>query len=294
MKQRIRHPGVTLSEVLVVVAAMVLLTVLAVPATRKIVASFESASGVRRVIAAALANARAIAAKEQCYAGIRFQQDLNGDQYMIFIIHDPADPPTAAQLAADPQRTGTGLANGFRALDGRKPIKLPATVGVADLRLVYNRRVVGGEYLCDEMRVDSDQLLNDQADTDDLVSMGLVAKEREFSYFTSDCSTFSVVFSPAGRLVVHQVWVRNRTGRTGDTSPDDVFNTLNQIDMGVGMFCQDDYPALGFGFEHSRNCFIVYEKKRLEAAPASSRWTSYLGQCDMLYVNPHTGELVND
>ena len=92
MKQRIRHPGVTLSEVLVVVAAMVLLTVLAVPATRKIVASFESASGVRRVIAAALANARAIAAKEQCYAGVRFQQDLNGDQYMIFIIHDPDDP----------------------------------------------------------------------------------------------------------------------------------------------------------------------------------------------------------
>lgn len=290
MKQRIRHPGVTLSEVLVVVAAMVLLTVLAVPATRKIVASFESASGVRRVIAAALANARAIAAKEQKYAGIRFQQDLNGDQYMIFIIHDPADPPTAAQLAADPQRTGTGLANGFRALEGRKPIKLPPTIGVMDLRLV-NRTTMT------ETAVNSDGQLDD-------VPAG------EWKYFLSECSTFSVVFSPTGKLVLHEVRVRNRHGivdsqaQINVSSTDDIFNKQSAVFAGSAMFMQDDYFAAswspvptfdpGYGPEMSRNCFVIYDKKRLEAAPPSARWTTYLHGLDMIYINPHTGELVND
>lgn len=276
MKQRIRHPGVTLSEVLVVVAAMVLLTVLAVPATKKIVASFESASGVRRVIAAALANARAIAAKEQKYAGIRFQQDLNGDQYMIFIIHDPADPPTAAQLAADPQRTGTGLANGFRAVDARKPVKLPQTIGVMDRKL----------------RSDPADPLNPTAV--DLSSDANIDTPDELR----DTTTFSVVFSPTGQLVIHEVRVRNRWGRRNSESPDDVFNIMPQVESGTGMFIQDEEPPTlappGFGAEMSRNCFVIYEKKRLEAAPPSARWTTYLHGLDMIYINPHTGELVND
>ncbi|HPD46139.1 MAG TPA: hypothetical protein P5279_06145 [Anaerohalosphaeraceae bacterium] len=271
MKQRIRHPGVTLSEVLVVVAAMVLLTVLAVPATRKIVASFESASGVRRVIAAALANARAIAAKEQCYAGVRFQQDLNGDQYMIFIIHDPDDP------AHTVDGIGTGLANGFRAVENRKPIRLPQTVGVMDLRLV-TRIVLANNHV----QYSEAQVTNDMPN--------LIA----------ECSTFSIVFSPTGRLVLHEVRVRNRHGATGAAanSADDVFNTDTAVFAGDAMFMQDDYfdplSPFRYGPEMSRNCFVIYDKKRLEAAPPSARWTTYLHGLDMIYINPHTGELVND
>ncbi len=278
MKQRIRHPGVTLSEVLVVVAAMVLLTVLAVPATKKIVASFESASGVRKVIAAALANARAIAAREQCYAGVRFQQDLNGDQYMVFIIHDPAPAPAVSNppIPADFLKSGTGLANGFRAVDARKPVKLPQTIGVMDRKL----------------RRDPADPLNPTAV--DLSSDANIDTPDELR----DTTTFSVVFSPTGQLVIHEVRVRNRWGRRNSESPDDVFNIMPQVESGTGMFIQDEEPPTlappGFGAEMSRNCFVIYEKKRLEAAPPSARWTTYLHGLDMIYINPHTGELVND
>ena len=293
MRRYARHLGFTFSELLVVVAAMMLLTLLAVPAAKKILASFESGRGVRQVIAAALSNARAIAAKEQRYAGVRFQQDLNGDQYMIFIIHDPADPPTAAQLALDPYATGTGLANGFRAVEGKKPMKLPSTIGVMDLKLV-NRATVT------EVDVNNNNQLDDQP-------------PGEWKYFLSECTTFSIVFSPSGRLVLHDVRIRNRHGipdtqaQVNVSSSDDIFNKQTAVFAGSAMFMQDDYFAApwspyptynpGYGEEMSRNCFVIYDKKRLEALPPTRRWTDYfqqLARLEKVYVNPHTGELVND
>jgi hypothetical protein len=73
---------------------------------------------------------------------------------------------------------------------------------------------------------------------------------------------------------------------------------MPQVESGTGMFIQDEEPPTlappGFGAEMSRNCFVIYDKKRLEAAPPSARWTTYLHGLDMIYINPHTGELVND
>jgi len=107
-----------------VVAIIALLVTLGMPAIRAFRDSFESGGTVRGLISASLASARAIAAKEHSYAGIRFQQDLAGKQYMVFIIHDFGS---------------TGFASGFRAVEGIKPIKLPDSVGVMDL---YTRGVV--------------------------------------------------------------------------------------------------------------------------------------------------------
>ena len=90
---------------IVVVGGISLLVFFAMPAVRMLSRSFESESGTRSMIQSALSSARAIAAKEQRYAGIRFQvrQDPNtpfeGRQYMIFIIHDYDE---------------TNLENGFR------------------------------------------------------------------------------------------------------------------------------------------------------------------------------------
>jgi Tfp pilus assembly protein FimT len=79
--------------------------------------SFESGTGVRHLINAALSNARTIAVREQTYAGVRFQQDKDGNTHMIFIVHDPA-------------ATG-GDAQGFRAVIGRKPMGLPEEISVS-------------------------------------------------------------------------------------------------------------------------------------------------------------------
>jgi len=101
-------------EILVVVSIMAILMGIAIPAAKSLMASFESGTGVRQLINAALSSARAIAVREQTYAGVRFQQDKDGHTYIVLIEHDP-----------DPSPNGTGLANGFRAVTGRKPMKLP-------------------------------------------------------------------------------------------------------------------------------------------------------------------------
>ena len=274
--------GFTLTELLVVMTIMLMLAVVAIPAAREILKSFESASNMRTVIDAALCNARAIAAREQCYAGVRFQHDLKGRQYMIFIVHDPAAAPWQINLNRDPYVTGTGLTDGFRALEGRKPIALPENTGVMDLKVKDSMLVTDGDI----------EIVGNDAASDARIDEG-----RELM----DTTTFSIVFSPAGKLVIHDVWVRNRTGRidthsdVGDLlyNPDDVFNTQTNVENGNAMFYQDDYPRLGVIEESSRNCFVLYDKKEFDKVDADKRWSEYLRGLDVIYINPHTGEIVN-
>ena len=115
--------GFTLTEMVVVLATMSLLVAFGLPVMRMIRESFESNTGGKSMISAALSTARAIAAKEQHYAGIRFQRDSAGNQYMIFIIHDFEK---------------TGLNPGFRAVQNLKPTKLPDSMGVMDLMVRIN------------------------------------------------------------------------------------------------------------------------------------------------------------
>ena len=129
MKTNSRQRGLTLMEMTVVILIVALLTSLSLPAIRTFFSSMAMSDGAKGMISAALASARAIAAKEQRYAGVRFQTayrpdgPLNAPQYMIFVVHD---------------FDNTGLAPGFRAVEGIKPIKLPENVGVMDLRYRTN------------------------------------------------------------------------------------------------------------------------------------------------------------
>jgi len=267
--------GFTLVELLTVVSVILVLAVVGLPAAKKVLDSFESSGSIRYLVSAALANARAIAAREQAYAGLRFQQDLDGNQYMIFIVNDPAQPPSASDLIVDPTLTGTGLANGFRAVTGYKPMKLPVNVGVM--------------YCADS---DNDNDIDD----DDI----------DEDWKLTDATTFSIVFSPAGKLVVHDVRVRNKDGYVDstvneNTSNDQVFNKKVAVDVGKAMFYQDDYvgdgsnsyPNLGLGEEPSRNNFVIYDKRALEAVNADSRWTDYLRHLEVIYISPYTGQIIN-
>ena len=121
MKAKGRQSGFSLMEMVVVVGAAALLGVLSLPAIRAFNNSLGSVGSVKAMISASLASARAIAAKEHCYAGIRFQRryqpDGKGPQYMIFIVHD---------------NEATGKAYGFRAIEGIEPMKLPENIIVRD------------------------------------------------------------------------------------------------------------------------------------------------------------------
>ena len=224
------NKGLTLTEMTVVVAVAAMLTALSMPAVRTFFSSMATSGDTRALISASLASARAIAAKEQRYAGIRFQKaydpkgPLYAPQYMIFIVHD---------------YDKTGLANGFRAVEGIQPIKLSDDVGVIDAGTAIS---------------DPNTLIN--------------------------ATTFSIVFSPSGKLVIHPVRARNRDGQTGTLSQDDIFNTKANVDAGIGMFYQDD-PASGLYQESSRSNFVIYEKGKLN-------------QLKQVYINPYTGTIVDN
>lgn len=272
MKTRHKQSGRTLAEMTVVIAAIVLLANFGLPAIRTFLDSFESGTGPKPVISAALASARAIAAREQRYAGIRFQKAyrsenplnpleglLEATQYMVFIVHE------------EPRKMGN-LTIGFKAVEGVNPMKLPDSVGVMDLSLI------GAD-------IDIDQ---------------------EFEL--NNATAFSIIFSPSGKLVIHDVRTRNRDGYVDSAanvniSSDDVFSKKAQVDAGIGMFYQDDcfgagwspYPNLGLGPEPSRRSFVIYDRREFRRAYEQGKaYSGYLSKLlsDAIYINPYTGTMI--
>ncbi len=273
--------GLTLVEMTLVIATIALLVGFGLPALRSLVHSFESQSGTRSMISAALSSARAMAVRNQKYTGVRFQKlcrsrdpmdpligVMDAPQYMIFIVHE------------EPKKMG-GMAIGFRAVEGLEPVKLPDTVAVMDI-----------SQLTGDDDIDEDHELN-------------------------DASAFSILFSPSGKLVVHEVRVRNRDGYSlpdnsgsSKVSLDQVFNSaLNITEYGRGMFIQDDYsdrnPApgnavdFGLGKEMSRTSFVICDRLRVADLFRRSEkelWSEYLSKLsgeDVVYVSPHTGTLIS-
>jgi len=271
-----KRKGVTLPEMTVVVAIVALMVGLTIPAANMLLNSFESQSGAKSTISAALASARAIAIKNQRYAGIRFQKrhdpanPIDASQYIIFIIQDP-----------------NVMAFGFKAVEGIQPIKLPDSIGVMDLTIVPTRDIADPIRPTSQIRIDDPALGGDAAINDDIK--------------LSDTTTFSIIFSPAGKLVIHGVRIRNRNGLTNNNSRDDIFNTDYNVDSaGIAMFYQDDYfgtggnPDYGLGPEPSRNSFVIYETKILKQTDFNRRWTDYLNRLKPVFINPYTGTIVND
>jgi len=287
MRTRSKQSGLTLPELAVVIATIALLVGFGLPAVRALLNSFETQSGTKTLISAALSSARAIAAKEHRYAGVRFQKvpdpkgPLKASQYMIFIIQDPSI-----------------MAYGFRAIDGVKPIKLPDNVSVMDLTVLVSRNLRNPVNPQQEIRIDDPLLWPLLTDIQkDAQRNALIDELRE----VTDVSTFSIIFSPGGKLVIHGVRVRNRQGQTDDTSNDDIFNTKNNVDAGIGMFYQDDYFSTGWtdlslGPEPSRNSFvIIYDMDKFEQAFGMGQaWSGCLKQtAERIYINSYTGTMIS-
>ncbi len=93
---------------------------------------------------------------------------------------------------------------------------------------------------------------------------------------------------------------RDKESPSDDSSNDDVFNTLNNVDInGIGQFVQDDYwddsKSLnhGWGPEDGRRGFVIYNKNDFNKVSPDRRWSDYLRYLEMLYVNPHSGKIIN-
>jgi type II secretory pathway pseudopilin PulG len=267
-----RQSGLTLAEMTVVIAIAALMVALTIPAANMLLNSFESESGAKSMISAALSSARAIAAKNQRYAGIRFQKRydpnnniLDTSQYIIFIVQDP-----------------NIMAFGFKAVEGIQPIKLPDSIGVMDLRVRLNHGT------------------NWQADHD-TSDEPIQQTYLDNPIYLNDTTAFSVVFSPSGKMVIHEVQVRNRNGiyqpnnsNPSKVSSDDIFNSPSNItNYQVGMFVQDDYSPNGFGAEFSRNNFVIYDNRQFKQMNNAQRY-NYLSGLKAVFINPYTGTIINE
>jgi len=254
-------------------AVIALLAGIGVPAVKGVLASFESSDRVRDVIGAALSSARAIAISRQKYAGLRFQRDLAGDQYMIFIVQDnEVGPLIPGNL-------------GFRAVAGRNPVRLPRGGGVMDLKIKMDYTPATGYAYQTETGIEAGTLIASNLNIDE---------DKE----VLDVTTFSIIFSPSGKVILHTLKVAHSSSAGGD-----IFNTLiNVRDNGTGMFIEDENPTggippvEGLQIESSRNRFVVFNRSKFSEQPASSPWSGYLRNLQAakeVYVNPYNGQLVS-
>jgi prepilin-type N-terminal cleavage/methylation domain-containing protein len=277
MDRKNKKSGLSLTEVLTSIVIIAILAAISLPAVKAVFHSFSSTGSAEAMVNAALSNARAMAMREQRYVGVRFQKAYNSSnqnpldaaQYMIFIINDT---------------DATGLAYGFRAVEGIEPIKMPDNTGVADLQIILDHNPTKDPLFVTENQILTDNQINS---TPQML----------------DTSTFSIVFSPQGNLVIHGVRVRNINGRTDDSSRDDVFNTNINVDKGIGKFYQDDYfetslPDFGLGPEPSRRSFVIYEQDKFRKAfLAGTAFTSYLkpllDTAGPIYINSYNGSIMS-
>ncbi len=227
-------------EILTVIAIVVLVTVVSMPAIDVFFNSFASQGSTEAMINAALSSARAMATSEHRYVGIRFQKiydergPLYADQYMIFIVYD---------------YDKTKLAYGFRAVEGIKPMKLPENIGAMEI-------------VADDTEIDNEAKVKDK-------------------------TTFSIVFSPSGKMVVHLVRVASNNVK------DMVFD---QMPHQYAMFQEDEDVTPPYKQEPSRRSFLIYDNREFRRAYDNDRpYTDYLKQLaeKPLYINPYTGTIIS-
>ncbi len=249
----------SLIELLVALGIIAALAAIAIPSIKAMQKSFDS-TGAESMIGAALSTARTIAIKEQKYAGVRFQKAYVADSNKI------SDADQYMIFIIKDYDMQSNMETLFRAIPGYKPMKLPTNTGITDMQV-------------DDFDISDDDHINDPIEV-------------------ADATTFSIVFSPSGKIVTHKLRVRNKAAENNPTTPnqsdyDDVFNSPDNITKNnTGLFVQDDYDQLGYDEEQSRKKFKIYDSDKLKKMNKEERYTEYLEKIKFICLNPYTGEIV--
>ena len=111
-----------------------------------------------------------------------------------------------------------------------------------------------------------------------------------------DSTAFSIVFSPSGKLIIHDVTIRNKDGViSGTGSNDDVFNTNDNVTKNqIGMFVQDEDGFAGLEKESSRTSFVIYDRKKFATYfEDGDAYSGYLEGLESVYINVYTGAIID-
>jgi prepilin-type N-terminal cleavage/methylation domain-containing protein len=275
MNRRLR--GLTLSELLVALAIVVIVGAVAVPVAVSLKEALRGTANTQTIVSTALQNARAIAMREGQYAGVRFQRDKDGNQYAVYIVHHPQD--------TYPEGAGAGSVSTvkmYKAVKGRSPIRLPEGMALIDMVVRDN--------LASPLSGDSTFSPLIEGDLDDSTTINVNGENVEYYYRLIDATTFSVIFDAKGNLVKVEARIRSRNADV--ISDDKIFNTTEKVQAGEAKFITDDYANLGLGSEYSRIQFKIFDTSKYKELGTAANQFEYLDSLPYVYVNQYTGKLM--
>ncbi|MDD5459625.1 MAG: hypothetical protein PHF37_09570 [Phycisphaerae bacterium] len=255
MIKRQKQFGVSLTETAIVVGVVALLTMLSMPAIKTLFNSMATEDGTSAMVNAALSSAKSMALQQQKYVGVRFQK-----------AYDERGVLNAPQYMIFIIHDDTILPGwpgnlSCKVVGGINPIKLPENIEVMDFRF--------------------GSALNDNEFAQD-------PEVNPDNYYDATC--FTILFSPSGKLIVHDLWVKNRDGASDDSSEDNVFNTYRNVaDNKIGLLIQDELR------EYSRKNFYLYNKQIFkEKYNIGKAYSEYLYKLKPVHINAYTGRIISN
>lgn len=283
-KQRNRA-GFTLVEILVVVAIIAIMISLTVPATSTMVRSYRQASA-KSLVRSAMAQAQAYAVKERKYAGLRFQKDGSGQQYIILVENKAITLDNVPFYGGDPYP----LKNLYAPVDNVRPITLPVGIEV----MPAYREPWEIDFLPDN----GDGKVW-PGDGDGIIDYTELAA----------ATTFCVLFDPSGQLVRKPAQCGPRLLPAEDypgmvidyneyinnAYDDTVFANNQSVLPSEGLPLPGDVIQLGFtGVKLSQSGVYMYENNTLERIPANERLWYISTKLEPMLINIYTGEFLEN
>lgn len=268
-KQAGFEAGFTLIEMLVVVGIIAIMVSLVMPAGSSMIQSHRKSSA-KNLIKTSLAQAQAYAAKERKYAGIRFQLDASGRQYLILV--------EAKRIVISNGSVIPGAWDFYDLMDLYVPVDNVQPTAMPTGTVVLN---------ASELDFDID------------------ANTEVEDWELEDATTFCVIFSPSGQLVKKPAQCGPRVDPTVTQLEYLVYANLDDtifvgteimppregLPLSGDLICLNNSPR---SVKYSQTGLLLFQLKELEEMSPIERYDYIMDSLvsKALMINVYTGKLI--